>query len=410
MWGDIYTMPTNFQSSPQDARRPSAPKTSGTKWLMAAIIVLIAAILGFGAYLIFSRQGSEPAEPEAPAPQVEEPAATEPEPEAPAPETTAVERDRARYRDVRNVQAALELYYADYQRYPVAPLALALGTATTNVLAGAGFGAQALGTVYLDAVPANPQPGGSDYLYESVDGKTYLMRFSLEVGTAGLGAGDHEASPEGMDAEAVPETEPGGVKAVVPPPPTTDADIDGLTDSEEPVFGSDPTKPDSDGDGYSDGTEVGGGYDPSRAEGAMLATSERFVPYRNEQFGYEARYPKDWQLQVVDGAGAEVLFRSEGGEFIEVLIVGNPEGLSAAAWYATQVPGLTASEVPQLTAGDVHWALSTDGLNAYVAAGNSIVTVSYNIGTRTQASYYQVLRTMLRLFKLTSAPAEESAP
>lgn len=41
-----------------------------------------------------------------------------------------------------------------------------------------------------------------------------------------------------------------------------DSDKDGLSDDEESVYGTDPTKADSDGDGYSDGVEVRSGYDP----------------------------------------------------------------------------------------------------------------------------------------------------
>ncbi|HAU66684.1 TPA: calcium-binding protein [Candidatus Uhrbacteria bacterium] len=41
-----------------------------------------------------------------------------------------------------------------------------------------------------------------------------------------------------------------------------DVDQDGLTDSEEQTYGSDPQNPDSDGDGYLDGAEVSSGYNP----------------------------------------------------------------------------------------------------------------------------------------------------
>lgn len=41
-----------------------------------------------------------------------------------------------------------------------------------------------------------------------------------------------------------------------------DSDQDGLTDTEEKLYGTDPRKADTDGDGYSDGAEVKAGYDP----------------------------------------------------------------------------------------------------------------------------------------------------
>jgi hypothetical protein len=41
-----------------------------------------------------------------------------------------------------------------------------------------------------------------------------------------------------------------------------DSDQDGLTNTEEKAYGTDPYKADTDGDGYSDGVEVKSGYDP----------------------------------------------------------------------------------------------------------------------------------------------------
>lgn len=44
--------------------------------------------------------------------------------------------------------------------------------------------------------------------------------------------------------------------------PDDDADGDGLTNSEELLYGTDILNPDTDGDGYKDGEEVRGGYNP----------------------------------------------------------------------------------------------------------------------------------------------------
>ncbi|MFA6790329.1 MAG: hypothetical protein WCR65_02000 [Parcubacteria group bacterium] len=55
-----------------------------------------------------------------------------------------------------------------------------------------------------------------------------------------------------------------------------DFDQDGLSDSEELTYGTDPKNPDTDGDGYSDGAEVKSGYDPLKpAPGDKIITEEK---------------------------------------------------------------------------------------------------------------------------------------
>ena len=46
------------------------------------------------------------------------------------------------------------------------------------------------------------------------------------------------------------------------PPPDTDTDGDGLSDTDEATLGTDPDNPDSDGDTFNDGDEVTAGTDP----------------------------------------------------------------------------------------------------------------------------------------------------
>ncbi len=66
-------------------------------------------------------------------------------------------------------------------------------------------------------------------------------------------------------------------------PVFTDADQDGLTDSEEKAIGTNPKNPDSDGDGYRDGEELKSGYNPLKpAPGDKIIIN---VPSSNPQTG-----------------------------------------------------------------------------------------------------------------------------
>ncbi len=56
----------------------------------------------------------------------------------------------------------------------------------------------------------------------------------------------------------------------------SDSDQDGLTDTEEKLYGTDPHKADTDGDGYTDGSEVAAGYDPLKP-----APGDRFIDEEN---------------------------------------------------------------------------------------------------------------------------------
>lgn len=109
-------------------------------------------------------------------------------------------RDAKRVSDVKQVQTALELYFADQNGYPVEATAVTLGGASDNCFDEDGFVAtcDAGGTTYMGDVPNNPLPGGAAYLYTSAAGSTYTLTFTLEGATGGLAAGAHTASPSGI--------------------------------------------------------------------------------------------------------------------------------------------------------------------------------------------------------------------
>ena len=109
-------------------------------------------------------------------------------------------RDAKRISDVKQIQTALELYYADKGNYPtlVAPGA-ALGAGNYTVLCSTGWSGAACGggaTTYMGQVPKDP--GSTSYTYVSADGTTYSIAFTLESGTGSLAAGAHTATPNGI--------------------------------------------------------------------------------------------------------------------------------------------------------------------------------------------------------------------
>lgn len=106
-------------------------------------------------------------------------------------------RDAKRLSDVKQIQTALELYYADNNNYPTGTsVTLGLSDAAT-LSSGSGFSTTASGTEYMK-VPSNPSPGGGrGYIYNQ-SGATYSIVFSLESGAGGLTSGQHTAAPSGV--------------------------------------------------------------------------------------------------------------------------------------------------------------------------------------------------------------------
>lgn len=403
VWGDIYTMPSVTPGGQPSLITHTQPKVK-RHWLIILLIVLLLAIGGVGTYLAFFYK-STPSQPTTNTlPNVVSTPEPTPPPSAPQP-LPASERDNIRYQNIIKLQEALGRYAADHQgKYPVVPLPLVLGGDNALILSSAGFGPQAQNTVYLEAVPKNPAPGGVEYLYDSFDGNSYTIIFALEEGANSLAAGEHKLTPTGIDANtSTPQPTPLTPRQSTPPPPTIDSDNDGLTDATEPLLGVDPNKVDTDGDGYADGLEVNSDYDPTVGNSAKLKNSAYVSAYTNTRFGYSLLYPKVWTARATDQETAQVVFSNEEvGEFMEVVIVDNPEKLTATTWYAKQGLGLKPEEIPIINSGSLTWATSLDGLNVYLATDRYIITFSYNIGTKTEASFGTLFHTMLRSFSLTS--------
>lgn len=115
-------------------------------------------------------------------------------------------RDARRISDIRQIQTALELYFADQGVYPTAATAITVGVpGSTNILTNSGFEDQSSPTgttTYMGKVPQNFDNPSSinDYEYQSADGTDYTLTFQLEGETAGLPGAPAivTASPSGL--------------------------------------------------------------------------------------------------------------------------------------------------------------------------------------------------------------------
>lgn len=112
-------------------------------------------------------------------------------------------RDAKRISDIRQIQTALELYFADAGIYPVqASPGIELGGTSAGALCSTGLQADAAAcgtnTIYMGQVPQNfAAPATAGYTYTSADGSTYTIDFELEGTVAGI-TGTAQATPAGI--------------------------------------------------------------------------------------------------------------------------------------------------------------------------------------------------------------------
>lgn len=118
-------------------------------------------------------------------------------------------RDAKRVSDIKQVQTALELYFADSNAYPDGKTAAkTLGAAGALTLSQTnGFADATAGTVYMGQVPKAPTPPSANvytYKTDAAAGTTYTVDFTLEGTTGGLAAGANCARPSGITGGVCP--------------------------------------------------------------------------------------------------------------------------------------------------------------------------------------------------------------
>ncbi len=104
--------------------------------------------------------------------------------------------DAQRITDIRQVQTALELYYADQSHYPAATQPIVLGKSSTICLNKTGFSAYGCTAPYMSIVPSDP--GTYTYIYQSSGGAEYTLTAILDDNLGNLNAGVITATPNGL--------------------------------------------------------------------------------------------------------------------------------------------------------------------------------------------------------------------
>lgn len=179
-----------------------------------------------------------------------------------------------------------------------------------------------------------------------------------------------------------------------------DADNDGLTSAEEALYSATIDKPDTDEDGFFDGLEVENLYNPLGFKPVRLLDSEKVKSYVNPTYNYSILYPSLWVAQALDANNEQVIFSSDTGEFIEVIVEDNPLKLSVADWYLGQSPGVSADELKAVTTkNNLTGILSPDGLAAYFPFEDRIFVIYYNIGLKTEVNFLTTFKMMLNSFQ-----------
>ncbi len=394
---DIHTMPGKF------LRPTGLPQKKGRlSWIIFGLLIFIVlAGVIITLFIFFSRQ--RPAEPK-PAVlnvnQLQPPAVNQNQnmntnvnqnldnPSA---------RDTQRLMDIMELRSALNLYFSQHQLYP----------ASLDILLGE----------FLTVVPKNPQPFGEEYAYlVTSDQLDYQLTFVLEQGAAlgnlKLAAGKYVASPLGIVAfnqEPVNQNTNTNLPTLPSPPagptrPATglDSDNDGLTDIEENLYQTNSASSDSDSDGYQDQDELYHLYDPAKSGGARLLDSTVVKTYQNANYNYSVVYPSAWIKRSLTADNREVLFNSNTGEFVEIIIQPNPLSFSAYNWYINQNSNVEASRLTTLLIDGLPAIQTADGLTTYLGIGSNIYIITYNIGTNQQMNFYSTYQLFLKTFKLVS--------
>lgn len=246
----------------------------------------------------------------------------------------------------------------------------------------------------LSGLPAN----SNAFLDSSVQpGKTYVYRV-IAVSDGGESSPSNEASSVITAAlpplPATPTLPPGGL----------DSDSDGVSDLEEPLYGTDLHNPDMDNDGFLDGNEVFHLYNPA-AKAPVRLLDSGLVKALSAPAGWSIYVPATWtsKLDKIDGSKATIT--TGHGETFGISLEDNSQKLALMDWYLAQHPGVLSSSVrPIMTKGGLEGILGIDRLEAFFLWGDKVFVLKNDLAGQSFVNFRTTFEMMLNSLKLVGAP------
>lgn len=227
--------------------------------------------------------------------------------------------------------------------------------------------------------------------------KVSAPQVSTSTGQVSPAAPEKVEQPPLVETPSVPVTQPpNGVNVPVPVPiqtpttpvenPTTtvtstasitegvDTDADGLSDVEEPYYQADLSQADTDHDGYADGSEIVNLFSPA-SPGKRL-DAESFMQ-KQQWNGWSFILPKPWTV-IADASRPEVATVTTGGATRFTLEVKpNSQREPLDVWVRGSL--VTAQLRSFQTKSGLAAMQSQDGLTTYLAAGDMVLVVTYDL-------------------------------
>lgn len=185
---------------------------------------------------------------------------------------------------------------------------------------------------------------------------------------------------------------------VTPPADNLDSDADGLTLTEESLYGTDPALADTDKDGYKDGQEIMNFYNPLVVNQSLL-DSALVKKYNNEFFDYELLVPKNWLVQSVDDSRSQINFIPDAstGETISIIVTGNPQHLELSDWQKTLFSG---QELDNFRLSSYSALRTSDGRQVLMVTYDNVFTITYSLSNQSNKNFSTTFEMMLKSFKL----------
>ncbi len=215
----------------------------------------------------------------------------------------------------------------------------------------------------------------------------------------------------GVSGDSAPSNE---ITATTPAPPVPDApkptfppggldtDSDGLTDVEETIYGTSSQKPDTDGDRFLDGNEVFHLYNPAaNAPGKLLESG--LVRSQVSESGWTLYIPASWTTTPdTTDAGRLNLLTGKGEQFV-IAVESNPSRQPLNAWVAARLNQPIDTLGDFTTKGGLAGVYSADRMQAWVAWGDAVFHLTYDLQAQPFVNFRTTLEMMLNSLRLNGA-------